>query len=86
MANYKRTGPRTKSRAHYSRKHHEELGNRQGCRWALHHHPRWWDIVFHTRPKRRAEARELHRLVAGHIDLDAGLFPLAGRRPHHYFW
>lgn len=47
--------------------------------------PRWWDIVFHTRPKRREQSRLLHKVMQGH-DPDAIAWPVNSRKPHNYYW
>jgi hypothetical protein len=56
-------------------------------------HPRTHDILFHNRPRRRAESRELHKVmkeVRWHQDPDGMficdfIFPLY-KKPHQYYW
>ncbi len=73
MANYKRKRPRTKA------------GTRGSRGYWLRHWPRWWDIQFHTRPKRRAEARAIHQIKAGD-DPEGVAWPLGNHKPHTYYW
>lgn len=74
MANYKRRRPRTASGAR---------GSSRGY-W-LRHWPRWWDIEFHTRPKRREQAALLTAIRKGE-DPDQIAWPLGNHKPHQYYW
>ncbi len=48
--------------------------------------PRWHDILFHTRPKRR-EIRRLERAVMmDWVDNEDLAWPLGSRRPMKYYW
>lgn len=47
--------------------------------------PRWFDIVFHTRPQRRRAAQMLRNIAQGKIDADAANWPLA-KKPLIYYW
>lgn len=48
-------------------------------------YPKWHDIVFHTRPKRRA-GRALEKKVLQGCDPDDMAWPLGNRKPHKYYW
>lgn len=47
--------------------------------------PHWWDVVFHTRPKRRLAARVLRSILGG-ADPDGAVWPVSGHKPHNYYW
>jgi hypothetical protein len=87
MANFKRRKPRARTYGHISRREVDALCKAGSRRHAwMQWWPKWYDVLFHNRPKRRAEARELRRVVSGYVDIDAGLFPLGNNRPHIYYW
>ena len=46
---------------------------------------RWWDIVFHTRPKRR-ESRALEKKIMKGYDADGLVWPVGNHKPHTYYW
>jgi hypothetical protein len=71
MANYKRKRPRTTSTKH---------SITSMSAW-----PRRHDVVFHTRPKRRAERRAIDAIRRGD-DPDGVGWPLGNHKPHKYFW
>lgn len=85
MANYKRRRPRTQLT------HSPWIGreirdpsspryyNWTGC------YPRWWDIVFHTRPWRRRERAMLRAVLLGQLDADEAPWPVP-HKPHRYYW
>jgi hypothetical protein len=80
MANFKRRRPRTSSSGrsldkHDRAKYYNWMGN-----W-----PRWWDIVYHTRPKRAHNRMLLAKLRAG-ADPDSIAWPLGNHKPHSYYW
>jgi hypothetical protein len=50
----------------------------------LHSWPRWHDIIFHTRPRRR-RTKACEIMVMKGYDLDAILWPLE-KKPHTYYW
>lgn len=85
MANFRRRRPRLRTRAHYSGR---ELGRRYSHlsgRWAwLRHWPAWWDLQFHTRP-RRGKIRALERRIMQGDDPDVIVWPLS-KKPHTYYW
>jgi len=47
--------------------------------------PKWWDLTFHTRPKRAAN-RRLERAVVKGKDPDNIAWPLGNHKPHKYYW
>lgn len=47
--------------------------------------PSHWNILFHTRPRRRREAKGLWRIRRGH-DPDAIIWDLGNCRPKKYYW
>ena len=73
MANYKRGYPRTSARS----------GRNSRGYW-LAHWPRWHDIVFHTRPRRREETRLLSKVMHDG-DPDMIAWPVS-KKPHIYYW
>lgn len=48
-------------------------------------YPRWHDILFHTRPRRMAEAEIERAILAGKVDPDDTAWPLE-HKPHKYYW
>jgi len=70
MSNYKRKRPRTKGRS--------EGQFPGGC-------PAWWNIMHHTRPRRRESHRLCHEIKQGE-DADTVVFPLGNSRPTVYYW
>jgi len=71
MAHYKRKRSRTKVS-------HNTTNCMQG--W-----PRYWDIQFHRRPKRRREREHVIQVMKGH-DPDNIAWPLGNNKPHQYYW
>lgn len=98
MANHKRKRARTAARGHYSRDalrrrlegKSRDRGNRdltEDEAYARSYHsgyPRWWDKMFHTRPRRSAvRALEREALISDEVaDL---IWPL-DKKPHQYYW
>jgi hypothetical protein len=81
--NYKRGYPRT---THHSRgrdKHRRHQPDFNRYYW-LSQWPRSWDIVFHTRPRRRRTRVAEIRVMKGY-DPDDVLWPLE-KKPHIYYW
>ncbi len=76
MANYKRKRPGT-SPTHGARN--------SGIYW-LSNWPRWWDIIFHTRPRRRREKHMLKAVMSNRFDFDEACFDIANHKPHRYYW
>ena len=82
MAHYKRGRPRT---APSGNGHNKWEAEKRGTDWYwLTRWPRWWDIVFHTRPQRRRTRKCLVAVMQGH-DPDAILWPV-DKKPHIYYW
>jgi hypothetical protein len=74
--------------AHYKRRRPRIAGTRNPTsrgHW-LNHYPRWWDIMHHTRPRRRDERRITWLVLTGDLDPDAATWPLGNSRPHIYYW
>jgi hypothetical protein len=72
--NYKRKKPRTKSTSQ------RQLcgGSRKG------EAPSHWNIIFHSRPKRRRTQAACLKVVKG-IDPDGIIWELGNRKPHVYY-
>jgi hypothetical protein len=51
----------------------------------LRHWPKWWDVVEHTRPRRREESARLNKVLRGVVDPDDLPWPLE-KKPHQYYW
>lgn len=47
--------------------------------------PKWWDVLFHTRPRRREE-REIEKKLLKGDDPDSAIFPPGNHKPHNYYW
>lgn len=71
MANYKRKRPRTSARVNRPR-------NMQS--W-----PRYWDVIFHRRPRRRRDAELTRAVLRGVIDPDDTAWSV-DKKPHNYYW
>ena len=71
--NYKRKRPRTA----YTK------GRSRGY-W-LHHWPKWWDVIYHTRPRRHATRECESAILRGIADADEVAWPLQ-KRPKWYYW
>lgn len=69
--NYKRKRPRTGPTHH---------GVTQ-----MQNNPRWFDIVFHTRPARRRSKELVRAVLAGRVDADSAAWPV-GKAPQQYYW
>jgi hypothetical protein len=48
-------------------------------------YPRWHDILYHSRPRRREERRYEYKAMHGSADLDDLAWPLS-KKPHNYYW
>lgn len=73
MANFRRKRPRIKARG-------GGCWDRAACTW-----PAYWDRLYHTRPRRRAERRAMVQLMQGD-DPDGIVWPTANHKPHNYYW
>lgn len=51
----------------------------------MNSYPRWHDIMFHTRPRRKAERHMEQQMLHGRLDPEAANWPLA-HKPHKYYW
>lgn len=51
----------------------------------MNSYPRSWDIIFHTRPKRR-ESRALEKKIMKGYDADGIVWPVGNHKPHTYYW
>lgn len=47
--------------------------------------PSDWNIIFHTRPKRRRNKSNCHKILAG-CEPDSVMWDLGNRKPHVYYW
>lgn len=97
MAHHKRKRARTAACGHYSNNalwrrlgdKSEERGDRALTKAEIYRrysrmgYPRWWDKVFHTRP-RRAATRSAER-AALLTDAEGLIWPL-DKKPHKYYW
>jgi hypothetical protein len=70
MANFKRKKPRTRVRAKI----------RSMSSW-----PKWWDVIFHTRPTRRKNDQVMRNIIQG-FDPDNAVFRDHPHKPHQYYW
>lgn len=74
MANFRRVRPRLRT-------HNSASKNTHFLNWT----PAWWDILFHRRPRRRAESRLLIKVMKG-ADPDGLAWPRGNTRPQHWYW
>lgn len=74
--------------AHFKRKRSRTSGHPHGSSrgYWLRHWPRWWDVMFHTRPRRRRDAELTHRIMHGTLDPDNAAWDPGNTRPHNYYW
>lgn len=70
MAHYKRGKSRVQANTHVK---------------SMSSWPRWHDIVYHSRPRRRAEKKAADDLVADRQDAEAALWAVE-KKPHKYYW
>jgi hypothetical protein len=73
--NYKRHKPRIKGTS----KKNLSKGSRTG------EAPGYWNILFHTRPKRRRDKLTCTKVINGN-DPDNLIWELGNRKPHTYYW
>jgi hypothetical protein len=62
------------------RRHYWPDGHWFGRNW-----PRWWDILFHTRPARRRAKQITRNVMIGKIDPDGAVWPKSHDK-HCYYW
>ena len=84
MAHYKRGYPRTSGRSRSTFRSHKWRKDRPDYYW-MGNWPRWWDIQFHRRPKRREEQRMLILIRQGDDGGDLA-WPVSNHKPHTYYW
>lgn len=73
--NHKRKKPRTKSASRGK----WWGGSRSG------EAPSHWNIIFHSRPKRRRDKYNCIKIMHG-CDPDGIVWDLGNRKPHTYYW
>lgn len=84
MANFRRRRPRlSTTHTGYSHRAGRNRYAAPGHRW-MGNWPAWWDLVFHTRPRRR-RTREAVVLIMQGRDPDGITWPVA-KKPHVYYW
>lgn len=47
--------------------------------------PAHWNILFHSRPRRRSNRANCHKILLG-FEPDSLDWPLGNRKPHQYYW
>lgn len=47
--------------------------------------PSWWNILFHSRPRRRSDRRTCHRVKQG-TDPDILVWELGNHKPTIHYW
>ena len=77
MANFRRKKPTTRT---YGKKWNKWAKNDY---W-LSNWPKWHDVLYHNRPRRRVDKACLIKALKGY-DLDALTWPLS-KKPHKYYW
>lgn len=70
--------------AHYKRKRPRTSGSRGPVRWRST--PSWWNILHHSRPRRRLTKALLRRVKADLERAGDVPWPQRGARPHRYYW
>ncbi len=84
MAHYKRKRPRT-SGTHSPMNRREIDAPGRPKHWWLGAEPRWHDVVFHRRPRRREAAAVARAILVGGLDPDDAIWPHA-KWPTTYYW
>jgi hypothetical protein len=89
MANFKRrrsvtTATKGATRVRGERQRKYKDGGSYSWYW-LTRWPKWWDVVFHTRPKRRRQRQCIIAVLQGD-DPDNIVWPLGNSKPHKYYW
>lgn len=72
---HKRKRPRTQSDS----TSHWHKGSRRG------EAPSWWNILFAHRARRRRTLKTVRAIFHG-ADVEAAIWDLGNRKPHHYYW
>ena len=73
--NYKRTKPRTKSRS-----------GRWVCGSRAGEAPAHWNILYHSRPRRRDDKYICRKILKDELHPDDAIWSLGNRKPHQYYW
>jgi len=47
--------------------------------------PAYWNILFHTRPRRRRDKSNCHHVLRG-AEADNLVWDLGNHKPHKYYW
>lgn len=68
--------------ANFKRKRSRSNSSGNSVHWL--NTPSWWNIVFHTRPRRHKTRMMEHEVVKG-CDPDGLLWPVE-KKPHSYYW
>ncbi len=81
MAHHKRKHSRTYPRTHRTNKrltlrYYYWMGNR----------PKWWDVIFHTRPGRIRARATTSKLMRDPGLWDDTAYYDVGKKPHKYYW
>lgn len=94
MAHFKRGYAKTKTRGRKRRRDERRVlrgYTKERSAWLCHYHtwmqtyPKYWDVEFHTRPKRR-KTRRCEIAVLKGADPDNLAWPLGNHKPHNYYW
>ena len=90
MAHHKRKKPRTRTYARGSAKGRERRLIDKGQpvpEWPwIGTWPAFWDILRHSRPRRRETSRLARAVLMGWVDPDDAAWPLGNHKPHIYYW
>lgn len=81
--NYKRGYPRTTRHGRGRDKHRRRQPGFDRYHW-LSQWPRFWDVIMHTRPRRRRTRAAVVLVMQGR-DPDGITWPVA-KKPHKYYW
>jgi hypothetical protein len=90
MANFKHKRPRVKGgnrkrdKYRFNREKYKNSWNDPAYSW-LKHYPRYHDIVYHNRPRRRHDKATLIKILHG-ADADNLTWELGNHKPHKYYW
>ena len=48
--------------------------------------PKWWNRLYHIKPKRQETRRLIHKTIRLIDYEDTPEFPLGNKKPHEYWW
>lgn len=74
--------------AHYKRKRSRTAYTKRGkmnTTYWLNTWPRWWDVLFHNRPRRRKDHKVCRDIVRGDQDHADAIWAVE-KKPHKYYW